>query len=216
MKILYLYAHPAVDSFNQTLKNAGIEILRKKKHQVIISDLYANQFNPVAAMSDFQLPDNELNPQYFISQKMASEQHAFAEDIQTEMDKLVQADHLLLQFPLWWFAAPAMLKGWMDRVLAKGFAYDANKTFDNGLLRGKSASVVVTTQSPESAYKINGVHHAALEDFLLPIYHTLKFTGIQIKNPFVVYGAIDINNERRESILNNFEYYLTQEIKNEN
>ena len=47
--------------------------------------------------------------------------------------------HIILHFPLWWFGVPAILKGWFDRVLVKGFAYDAGKVFATGLLRGKTA-----------------------------------------------------------------------------
>jgi NAD(P)H dehydrogenase (quinone) len=57
----------------------------------------------------------------------------------------VRADLLILQFPIWWFGMPAILKGWADWVLARGFAYVAGRKYDTGMFRGKTAMVAATT-----------------------------------------------------------------------
>lgn len=131
----------------------------------------------------------------------------------SELKKITDADHIILQFPLWWFSMPAIMKDWLDRVLLKGFAYDDGKTFAHGLLRGKTASLTVTAQSPESAYRHDGTHGASLQEFLLPIHHTLRFTGIEPLDPFVVYGAFELSQERKEKIMSDYRSYLTSMAK---
>lgn len=129
-----------------------------------------------------------------------------------ELKKIADADHIILQFPLWWFSTPAIMKDWIDRVLVKGFAYDTGKTFADGLLRGKTASLTITAQSPESAYQRNGIHGATLQEFLLPIHHALRFTGIETLEPFVVYEAVDISPERSEKIMGDYRGYLVSTL----
>lgn len=208
MNILYVYAHPNLHSFNGLLKEKGVKVLQQAQHNVIVSDLYAQKFNATADNTDFNLPAAERHSQYFLSQKIAYEKHALVEDIQSEIEKISWANHIIFQFPLWWFSVPAILKGWLDRVLVKGFAYDTGKTFSNGLLKEKSASVIVTTQSPETAYQIEGVHGCTIDAFLHPIHHTLRFSGIQVLEPFVIYGAFDIDEKRQINILNAYQDYL--------
>ena len=58
---------------------------------------------------------------------------------------LDRADLLILQFPLWWFGPPAILKGWFERVFTRGFGYMPGRKYDTGLMRGKRAMVSVTT-----------------------------------------------------------------------
>lgn len=189
MNILYVYAHPNPTSFNHLLKEKGCDVLKTATHHLMISDLYADHFNAVASFSDFNLA--EITP-----------------DIAKEIEKIKWADHIIFQFPLWWFSVPAILKGWLDRVLVKGFAYDTQKVFANGLLQGKTSSLIVTTQSPEEAYQITGVHGASIESFLHPLQHTLRFVGIKTLSSFIVYGAFDIDEPRCAAILARYQHWL--------
>lgn len=207
MKILYVYANPNPLSFNGELKNVALATL-SKQHDVLLSDLYAEHFNPVASWNDFTIPASELSNSYLAAQQTAFREHKISPDIQTELNKIKEADHLIFQFPLWWFAAPAILKGWLDRNLIKGFAYDTGKIFKDGLLQGKSATLVVTTQSPESAYQTNGSHGATMDDFLHPIHHTLRFTGMKTLSPYIIYQAYDLDKSRSQQILGDYQKYL--------
>jgi putative NADPH-quinone reductase len=128
------------------------------------------------------------------------------------MEKIAAADHLILHFPLWWFGVPAILKGWLDRVLVKGFAYDTGKVFGEGLLRGKTVSLVVTTQSDQDAYQEQGMHGAALDTFLLPIHHTLRFIGMETLEPFSAYQVFNLNEERKLKIIHDYQKYLENSI----
>ncbi|MEK8171985.1 NAD(P)H-dependent oxidoreductase [Streptomyces sp. M19] len=66
--------------------------------------------------------------------KRAYTDGTLSEDIRAEQDKLRWADTIVLQFPMWWFGVPAILKGWFDRVFVKGFAYGV-KDADGRTLR---------------------------------------------------------------------------------
>src|SRR5690606_2449016 len=84
--------------------------------------------------------------QYDREQKQASQRQTFTADIQAELDKLLACDLLILQFPLWWFSVPAILKGWIDRVFVNGTVYGAGgRRFDQGGLKGRKAMLAFTT-----------------------------------------------------------------------
>lgn len=208
MRILYVYAHPSPNSFNHLLREMTCEFLEKSQHEVIISDLYSENFNPVASWEDFNLPPLTLPQQYFLSQKTAYEQNALVSDIKIEMEKLSWSEHIIFQFPLWWFSAPAILKGWLDRVLVKGFAYDTNKAFSDGLLKGRTTSLIVTTQSAESAYQLSGAHACTIDTFLHPIHHTLRFVGLKTLIPFIIYDIFNNDNNKLPIISKNLKAYI--------
>lgn len=202
MKTLLVFAHPHKGSFNHALK----DVAEKSLSHLKVSDLYAMKFKAAADWNDFNgsgLPD-----QYSLAQKQASEHATFAKDIQQEQEKLLWCDQLILQFPLWWFGAPAILKGWLDRVLAKGFAYDKEKLFDHALLKARKAWIVTTTQSPEASYRLGGMH-GPIEDFLKPFHHTLRFVGFSIEAPFIAYGVDGADASLREAYLNQYRKKLS-------
>src|SRR5438876_465948 len=123
MKILIVYAHPEPRSFNAALKNFAVEILTEAGHSVQVSDLYAMDFNCTGGPDDFL---EREDPGFFAYQREqihASAASLFVPELKAEMEKLVWADFLIFQFPLWWFSVPAILKGWVDRVFAMGFSY---------------------------------------------------------------------------------------------
>lgn len=216
MNILYVYAHPNPASFNGLLKQQALKALNDAGVNVKCSDLYAEHFKAVADWDDFHSEETKGHSQYFLAQQAAYQNHALSTDITTELDNIAWADHIVFQFPLWWFSMPAILKGWLDRVLVKGFAYDAGKIFNEGLLKGKTASLVVTTQSPASAYQLDGAHQATIESFLHPIHHTLRFVGIQPLAAFVAYAAFNLDEIQQERIVKDYLAYLQTIVENDN
>ncbi|MBA3660960.1 MAG: NAD(P)H-dependent oxidoreductase [Gammaproteobacteria bacterium] len=212
MKILYVLAHPNPKSFNGHLAEEAVTHLASS-HEVKFSDLYQENFNSVASLQDFNLPTHAKDEAFFLMQQAAFNEQRLSPDITKALEQVQWADHLIFQFPLWWFATPAILKGWFDRILVKGFAYDANKIFDDGLLKGKKASIVTSTQSPATAYQTDGVHGATLDTFLHPIHHTLRFVGMQISSPFVTYGAFNLTLEQQKNIIKNYKNYLDHLFK---
>ena len=127
--------------------------------------------------------------------KKSLETDALTEDVKAEIAKLLWADTLILQFPLWWFAMPAILKGWVDRVFAYGFAYGVGEHSDKrwgdrygeGTLMGKRAMLIVTAGGWEEHYAPRGVN-GPIDDLLFPINHgILYYPGYDVLPPFVVY-----------------------------
>jgi NAD(P)H dehydrogenase (quinone) len=130
-----------------------------------------------------------------LDSKRAFEEGRQARDIAREQEKLLWADALILQFPLWWFSMPAILKGWVDRVYAYGFAYGVGEHSDRhwgdrygeGTLAGKRAMLLVTAGGWESHYGPRGVN-GPIDDILFPIQHgILYYPGFDVLPPFVVY-----------------------------
>lgn len=130
MNVLIVYAHPEPQSLTGSLKNFAVERLTQSGHQVQVSDLYAMKWK--AAIDADDSLEGASGPRFVPS---LDSQRAFANgvqsaDIEREQQKLRWADAVLLQFPLWWFSMPAILKGWFDRVYAYGFAYGVGEHSD--------------------------------------------------------------------------------------
>ena len=119
MNVFIVYAHPEPKSFNGAMKDVAVETLSGAGHDVVVSDLYAMGFNPIASEKDFG--GERTNPEflsYAIEQTKAFETHTQSADIVAEQEKLARADLVIFQFPVWWFGMPAMMKGWADRVFS--------------------------------------------------------------------------------------------------
>jgi NAD(P)H dehydrogenase (quinone) len=180
MNVLMVYAHHEPQSFNAALLARAIEALHGQGHDVQVSDLYAMDFNPVAAHGDFtqrRFPDML---QYDREQKFAHEHNAFAPEIQVEIDKLLWSDVLILQFPLWWFSVPAILKGWIDRVFVNGVAYGKGRRMETGGLKGRRAMLAVSTGCFEDMVAPDGL----LGDLSVILWHlhagTLAYAGLEV------------------------------------
>ena len=120
MKVLIVHAHPEPQSFTAALRDQAVATLEGQGHEVKVSDLYAMQWNPVASAADFSSRENPDYLVYALEQRVGVKKQSIAADIQGELDTLLWADLLILNFPIFWFSAPAMLKGWIDRVLVSG------------------------------------------------------------------------------------------------
>ncbi|HHM7662737.1 TPA: NAD(P)H-dependent oxidoreductase [Pseudomonas aeruginosa] len=168
MNVLIVYAHPEPRSLNGALKDFAVARLEAAGHAVQVSDLYAMGWKAVLDAGDSL--EREASERFDPS---ATSLRAFENgwqsvDIAGEQDKLRWADTLILQFPLWWFSMPAILKGWIDRVYACGFAYGVGEHSDShwgdrygeGRMQGKRAMLVVTAGGWESHYAARGINHS--------------------------------------------------------
>ena len=202
MRIFIVHAHPEPQSFNSAMTREATQALRAAGHDVDISDLYAMGFNPVSDRRNFVTVHN---PQYYRQQSeeaYAAAHDGFAADIQAEMDKLFRCDVLILQFPLWWFGLPAILKGWIDRVFASGGrTYGGGKWYDRGVFRGKRAMCSVTIGGAAPIYSESGLN-GPISSILFPINHgMLYFTGFTVIEPFLVHAPVRIGDDERAAYL---------------
>ena len=121
------HAHPEAKSFCSSLKNTAKEHFINLGYSVTENDLYAMGFNPVGDANDFTELANNDYFKYQKEQLNASQNNLFSPEIQVKIDKLVQCDIIIFNFPLWWFGLPAILKGWVDIVLAMGVVFGGGK-----------------------------------------------------------------------------------------
>lgn len=109
LRILYLYCHPLADSFHAAIRAAALGALKGGQHSVDLLDLYAESF-PSALTADerrhyFESPRNQVGLEVYV-------------------ERLKGAEILIVQYPTWCFGPPAMLKGFFDRLLIPGVAFD--------------------------------------------------------------------------------------------
>jgi NAD(P)H dehydrogenase (quinone) len=202
MNVLVVYAHHEPTSLVATLKNAAVASLQALGHAVVESDLYTSGFTAEANKYDLTtLSGGHFN--YMLEQKAAAGQDwAFAPDIVAELQKVKAADLILFYAPVWWFSVPAILKGWFDRVLAMGVAWDGGHIYENGLLRGKQAMLTAVAGGPEEYYQPLGKHKATLRQILHPIHHgTFAFCGMDVLEPYTVFSSMNKTAEAYTALI---------------
>lgn len=136
MKILVILAHPNSESFNHAIAQTAINTLSNKNHEIVFHDLYAEKFNPILPLSEF-LPGNKLS-----------------KNIKKHCEDITSSNGIIIIHPNWWGQPPAILKGWIDRVLRPKIAYkfqegDKGEGIPAGLLNMKNAIVFNTSNTPE-------------------------------------------------------------------
>jgi NAD(P)H dehydrogenase (quinone) len=169
-------AHPAANSYNAHLANCARRTLEAEGWTTTLSDFYRMDFDPCERASHFSAP---LEPTRFDVQ--AEQRHASAEgtvppEVAAEIGHLDRADLLILQYPMWWHLPPAMLKGWLDRVLIYGAIYTSKKRFEHGRFAGKRAMLSLTVGTSEETYAFNG-RSGDIDLLLWPVNFTLAYVG---------------------------------------
>lgn len=109
----------------------------------------------------------------------------FVVDIEKEQAALTAHAVIALQFPLYWYSTPALLKEWLDLVWLHGFAYGEN----GEALKGKTLFVACTTGASAKAYHAHGYNRFSMDEFLRPLEQTAHLCGMVWETPFVVHGA---------------------------
>ena len=109
MRILYVYCHPLPESFHAAIRTKALAALAEAGHAVDLLDLYAERFDPV-------LSEEGRRHYHDVSRNQAG--------LEPYVARLTSAEALILQFPTWCFGLPAMLKGFCDRLLMPGVAFD--------------------------------------------------------------------------------------------
>ncbi len=107
-------------------------------------------------------------------------------DVAAEQDRLLAADVIVFQFPLFWYSTPSIIKDWQDLVLQHGFAYGA----DGDRLTGKYLMLAITAGGPEEAYRSNGYQHYPLRTFLTPLEQTSRLCRMNFLAPYVLYSSL--------------------------
>ncbi len=136
MKISIILAHPDPRSFNHAIASAAVDELEKRGHEISFHDLYAEKFDPL-----------------LLAEEIPTEA-ALPPDIERHCREISDAEGIIVIHPNWWGQPPAILKGWVDRVIRPGVAYeflegDQGEGVPRGLLKAKTA-VVFNTSNTEA------------------------------------------------------------------
>lgn len=137
-RVLINFAHPSHNSYNFGILQKVVDGLSEIGHEVQVNDLYTLRFDPLLTedeLSRKQVPDAILR----------------------EQAKVLRADLLFFIFPIWWWSPPAILKGWLERVLCQNFAfkYDINLNGMVGILQDRKAVIISTSSADPSKYPIS-------------------------------------------------------------
>ncbi|XP_076999678.1 ribosyldihydronicotinamide dehydrogenase [quinone] [Tamandua tetradactyla] len=201
-KVLIVYAHQEPQSFNGSLKNVAVEELTRQGCTVTVSDLYAMNFEPRATRKDITgAVSNPTLFSYATEVYEACKRGSLARDILDEQKKVQEADLVIFQFPLYWFSVPAILKGWMDRVLCQGFAFDLPGFYDSGFLKDKLALLSVTTGGTAEMFSKTGVS-GDFRYFLWPLQHgILHFCGFKVLSAQISFAPEIASEEERKGMV---------------
>ncbi len=209
MNVLIVYAHPEPTSFTAALKDAAVRVLSTAGHQVEVSDLYGEGFNPVAGRHDFTRVADPMRFHYQSEQLAASRSGGFAADLLREQDRLMRADLLVFVFPLWWGGLPAIVKGWFDRVCAYGAAYADGKRFEQGYFVGRRAILGLTTGGTVERFSAGG-SYGEMREVLHSVQRCiLEYLGLEVMEPFVAYAAPRVDAGQRTDYLRRWEGRLS-------
>jgi len=135
MRVLVVLAHPRSNSFNHAIGEAAVHVLEAEGHQVAFHDLYAEGFDPILGWKEIP-KGSQIDG-----------------TIAMHCRDLVEAEGIIVVHPNWWGMPPAMLKGWVDRVIRPGVAYeflegDSGDGVPRGLLQARIALVFNTSNTP--------------------------------------------------------------------
>ena len=135
MKISIILAHPIAGSFNHAIASRAVKVLKRNGHDVFFHDLYQERFDPVLTGAEIS--------------KGASLPPA----IELHCEEIAMADGIVVIHPNWWGQPPAILKGWVDRVIRPGVAYeflegDRGDGIPKGLLRARASLIFNTSNTP--------------------------------------------------------------------
>uniref|UniRef100_UPI001ED7E329 NAD(P)H dehydrogenase [quinone] 1 isoform X1 n=1 Tax=Scatophagus argus TaxID=75038 RepID=UPI001ED7E329 len=187
--VLIVYAHQSQHSFNAAVRDVATQELVEQGYRVIVSDLYAMNFRAAATPDD--ITGDPKNPELF--QYGEETMHAWMEgrlsdDITAEQRKVEEAELIIFQFPLYWFSVPAIMKGWMDRVLVQGFAFSLQKLYNNGIFKDKKAMLSFTTGATQTMFRPDGIN-GDINITLWPLQNgILHFCGFQVLAPQIFWS----------------------------
>lgn len=146
---LVVLGHPSPDSFNAALAQRYVETARGSHHEAVLRDLYAIGFDPLLKESE----------------RASNGAAGASQDVQAEIELLERCDVLAFVYPLWFGMPPAIIKGYIDRVLGTGFRADDLTRPSEGTLRGKRLAVITTSGSRQSWLEEHGMWISLRQSF---------------------------------------------------
>ncbi|MED4749827.1 NAD(P)H-dependent oxidoreductase [Brevibacillus choshinensis] len=113
-------------------------------------------------------------------------------DIEREQQLLDKYDRIVLQFPLFWYSTPPLLKKWFDDVLTYGWAFGS----EGDHLKGKEFIVATTAGASERSYRSGGSNEYTISELMRPLELSVKYTGAIYLPAYVVYDTMEVADEQ--------------------
>lgn len=188
--ITIIYAHPYEQSFNHAILERVQALLAARDQTHHLIDLYADGFNPVYTREELAL---------------FSQGKALDPLVQQYQAVLKESSRLIFIFPIWWADMPAIVKGFLDKVLLKSYAYVENRV---GMLQGRLdiAEALVISSSTAPTFYLKYVCGNVVGRAMLG--HTLKGVGARQRR-WVNCGRVNlVTNEKRQAFLEGLSRYI--------
>jgi NAD(P)H dehydrogenase (quinone) len=182
MKYLIIYAHPSPKSFNHAILERVEKVLKDSGQSYEVRDLYALKFNPVLDRKDLDL---------LLEGKIVKQ-------VEAEQRYIKESDVLIFIYPVWWFAMPAIVKGYIDRVFTQGFAFSMDGERLEGLLKGKKVVIINTTGAPRDALVKTGYEDAMKKTADIGVF---EFCGMEIAAHKYFYAVPSADEAARRQML---------------
>ncbi len=182
MKPLVIFGHPNNNTFNGEILSTVKDFFANKGVEYKVSNLYEMNFNPVLSLEEYQNRESGNLPS----------------DVTAEQEKVTWADTLIFIYPVWWSREPAIVKGWIDRVLSQGFAFQESSEGIRGLLSGKRALVLCTFAASQDAVEKSGILEAM---HICMAQATLGFCGIKPVTNQEFFEVPETGGEQKDKML---------------
>ncbi|TNG94272.1 NAD(P)H-dependent oxidoreductase [Pasteurellaceae bacterium USgator11] len=193
MQHLIIYAHPHLHSFSKAMVDSIAASSKKCGCEVMIRDLYRMNFNPILSYEELQ----------------GSYQGIIAAEIRYEQQLISNADLITLVYPLWWMGFPAILKGYLDRVLTHGFAYKTENGISCGLLKGKKLQQFILIGSNLMEYQRRGFDKSIQDTLVDGLFNYCGIEDIQHQ----IFDDIHlVNDQARQTMLRQAAEITTQNL----
>jgi len=190
MKNLIIFSHPHLYSYTFAIVNKVSNILKEKNEEVKIVDLYMKNFNPVLSEKELILANKgESLPEIKIYQK-----------------KIVDSNRIIFVYPIWWSQMPAMMKGFIDRVFTKGFAYTINDDGSpNGLLSDKKVVAISPLGTSRENAEKEGLDISLKQTLVNSVY---GFCGMKVEHHIMIYSVTSSSEFERKNWLECLKAYF--------
>jgi NAD(P)H dehydrogenase (quinone) len=208
MRAHLVYAHPEPKSFCAAMMSATQHVLIEAGHQVTISDLYRDEFNPVASAADFVMRRDPSYLSYTLEQRHAIACDTCAPDIAREVEQVLAADCLILIFPIFWFSMPAILKGWIDRVFLSGLFYGGRCFYNRGAMAGRRALIIASMGASSHMFGPSGIHGELEPMFRHLTRGILGYVGYDVLEPFWAFHMSYVSDKERCKALDRLRQHL--------
>ncbi len=182
MNTVILYAHPNPKSFNHAIKEVVESWLKERSIEYKTRDLYSINFQPILKAEDF----------------ITIQKGDYLPDVKQEQEIIKNSDMLIVVHPIWWYSMPAILKGYIDRVFAYGFAYAEIDGKIKGLLTDKKVIIFNTLGESKEICEGSGICQCIKKT----IDGIFEFCGMKVLEHKFFFSVPYVTDKERKDMLN--------------